>query len=97
MRGGKSQEDAINKAIVEFGDIEDIKKELKTTSSTDKVERAKVALNFSLCGSALVIALSMFINFYYSPHVIWFVFPTFGILWWPLAMLFRYMNFKTTK
>lgn len=90
---GKFEEDAINKAIVEFGDIEDLKNEF-TITKPDKRKKAQISLNFSICGSLLIIALSMFINFYYSPQTIWFVFPTFAILWWPLAMLYRYMSYK---
>ncbi|WP_231687073.1 permease prefix domain 1-containing protein [Bacillus sp. JCM 19034] len=33
---GKTEEDAINKAIVEFGDIEDLKKELGATSGKNQ-------------------------------------------------------------
>ena len=90
---GKSEEDAINKAIVEFGDIEDLKNEFATVKP-DIRRKARIGLSFSICGSLLIIALSMFINLYYSPGTIWFVFPTFAILWWPLSMLYRYMNFK---
>lgn len=97
---GKEEEDAINKTIVEFGDIEEIKNELgvkKTETvkqSKDKKYLAKLNLSFSLWGSALIIALFIFINFYYSPERIWFVYPTFGVLWWPLAMFFNWQRAK---
>lgn len=96
MEHGKTEEDAINKAIVEFGDIEDIKRELGSigTKNFEKLDKARIQLGFSICGSLLIIALVMFINFYYSPHYIWFVYPTFGVLWWPLAMLYRWLCLK---
>jgi Uncharacterized protein involved in biosynthesis of c-type cytochromes len=93
MKQGKSEEDAINKVIVEFGDMEDIKKELGGNQPTTK-EKARIQLGFSICGSILIIALFLFINLYYTPGVIWFVYPIFAILWWPLAMFFWWYSRK---
>ncbi len=91
---GKCEEDAINKAIVDFGDIDDIKKELMEKQVVVSNKKAKLQLEFSLWGSGLIIALFVFINFYYSPRAIWFVYPTFTVLWWPLIMLFKWLNYK---
>nr|WP_285874009.1 permease prefix domain 1-containing protein [Halalkalibacter oceani] len=103
---GKSEEDAINKAIVEFGDIEEIRQELGSERHVidhvdegdtlyRSIQMAKLNLGYSLCGSALLIGLFLFINFYYTPHVIWFVYPTFGILWWPLSMFYQLLRKKS--
>lgn len=98
MMQDKEEEDAINKTIVEFGDIEDIKKELGVKEhieqKTEKKDMSKLNLGFSLWGSALIIAFFIFLNFYYSPETIWFVYPTFGVLWWPLAMFFAWERTK---
>lgn len=95
MDKGKEEEDAINKAIVEFGDIEELKKELNTQQPTlKKINTAKLNLGYSIWGSILIISLLIFINFYYSPDAIWFVYPTFVVLWWPLTMLFRWLKTK---
>lgn len=93
---GKSQEDAINKVIVEFGDINEIKQELDLpeNSTRKKQELARLNLSFSMWGSLLVIALSVFVNFYYTPHVIWFIYPTFAIAWWPLSMFYNWYRKK---
>jgi hypothetical protein len=91
MEQGKSEEDAINKAIVDFGDIGDLKKELGN-KKTGKKDLTKLNLGFSIWGSALIICLFIFINFYYTPHTIWFVYPTFCILWWPLSMYFYWLR-----
>lgn len=90
---GKEEEDAINKALVEFGDIEEIKNELGVRQPLKK-NMAKLNLGFSLWGSGLIIALFVFINFYYTPDVIWFVYPTFAVLWWPLSMLYYWLRTK---
>lgn len=91
MQQGKAEEDAVNKALVEFGDIEEIKKELGVGQPLKK-NMAKINLGFSIWGSALIIALFTFINFYYTPDNIWFVYPTFAVLWWPLSMFFYWLR-----
>ena len=90
---GKAKEDAINKAIVDFGDIDDIKAELFVKTHPKHSNRG-LTLGFSIWGSILIIALCVFVNFYYSPTVIWFVYPTFGVIWWPLVMFFRWLRLR---
>lgn len=94
MAQGKAQEDAINKTIVEFGDIEEIKKELGVPKPREASYKAKLNLGFSIWGSLLIIALCVFANFYYSPNTIWFVYPTFVVLWWPLSMFYYWLRTK---
>ncbi len=97
MLCGKFEEDAINKTIVEFGDIEDIKKELGTNPNPLPLRNPKrfsLHLGFSLWGSGLITALFVFINLYYSPDVIWFVYPVFAVAWWPLAMFYKWLGMK---
>lgn len=91
MASGKAEEDAVNKAVVEFGDITDIKAELAGQQPVKKKD-AGLALGFALCGAALIIALTVFINLYYSPGTIWFVYPVFGVLWWPLAVFYHWLS-----
>ncbi|MFJ5624098.1 permease prefix domain 1-containing protein [Peribacillus loiseleuriae] len=93
MEQGKEEEDAINKAIVDFGDIEEIKKELGVKQPTKK-NMTKLNLGYSIWGSLLIIALFIFINVSYSPETIWFVYPTFAVLWWPLTMYFHWQRSK---
>ncbi|HEX9060647.1 MAG TPA: permease prefix domain 1-containing protein [Clostridia bacterium] len=93
MEQGKSEEDAINKAIIDFGNIEDIKNELSVKQPGIN-NTAGLQLGFAVWGSALIIALVVFMNFYYTPKVIWFIYPTFGVLWWPLVMFFRWLKLK---
>ncbi|MFJ8087963.1 permease prefix domain 1-containing protein [Lysinibacillus sp. Ag94] len=93
MDQGKEQEDAINKAIVEFGDIEDLKKELGV-KEPEKKNMSKLNLEFSIWGSGLIIAFFIFINLYYTPNIIWAIYPIFAILWWPLTMYFVWSRKK---
>jgi uncharacterized membrane protein len=90
MADGKSEEDAINKAIVEFGDIGDLKAELAPPARMQN--RHALGLAYSVAGSILIILLVVFINFYYTPTIIWCIYPIFGVLWWPLTMLFIWLK-----
>nr|WP_238482781.1 permease prefix domain 1-containing protein [Lederbergia galactosidilytica] len=95
MEQGKAEEDAVNKAIVDFGDIEDLKQELGVVETKPRKNKMRrLNLGYSLWGSSLIIALVLFINLYYTPHTIWFVYPTFVILWWPLTMYFSWLRNK---
>lgn len=95
VRKGKDEEDAINKAIVDFGDIADIREELSGGPFGGKTRNPySLTLGFSVWGSALIIALTLFINFYYTPDTIWFVYPTFAVAWWPLSIFFLWLGKK---
>jgi hypothetical protein len=98
IRQGKTQEDAENKAIVDFGDIDDLKQELKAgmviTQAQPKNPKYLYQLWFSVIGSILIITLVTFVDMYYTPSVPWFVYPTFAILWWPLSMFFRWLKHR---
>ena len=92
MKEGKSEEDAVNKAIVDFGDIDEIKKELIQKQSGMELKLAGLRLGYSIWGTVLLTAFFCFINWYFSPDVIWCVFPIFGVLWWPLTMFFGWLK-----
>jgi hypothetical protein len=98
IQNGKSEEDAQNKAIVDFGDIDDIRQELREEpvewQSKPTGRDCWQQLWFSVWGSALIIALVLFVNMTYTPRVLWFVYPTFGVLWWPLVMFFRWLKHR---
>jgi hypothetical protein len=95
MAAGKPEEDAVNKALVELGDLSEIKLSLMhVTGPKAAPRRNRNNLLYSVFGSALIIGLMLFINLYYSPRAIWFVYPMFAILWWPLTMLLHYMNHR---
>ncbi len=51
--------------------------------------KRKSALGFSVTGCLLVVALTAAVNLMTSPAFLWFVFPTFGVLWWPLGVFFH--------
>ncbi|AZN42024.1 permease prefix domain 1-containing protein [Paenibacillus albus] len=95
MRAGKSEEDATNKTIVEFGDISDIKQELGVMRGKPVIDTRKrfgLHLGFSIWGTCLIIAFFVFINMYYTPNTIWFVYPAFVVAWWPLVMFYKWLG-----
>ncbi|MBC1493092.1 permease prefix domain 1-containing protein [Listeria booriae] len=96
MEEGKSEEDAVNKAIIEFGDMDEIIAELEVAKPNTKKRRAlaKVNLGLSIWGSALLIILFIVVNVMYSPDVLWCIFPIFAVLWWPLSMFYFWYRRK---
>jgi hypothetical protein len=95
MAQGKAEEDAINRAIVEFGDISDIRDELRGQQPL-RPSRSNVGfqLGFSIVGSLLIIGLVLFINLYITPGFLWCIFPIFGVLWWPLALFYKWIRYR---
>jgi hypothetical protein len=51
-------------------------------------------IELSMAGSALTILFFIIVNLISSPHVIWAIYPIFGILWWPLSMHYFAPNRK---
>jgi hypothetical protein len=91
---GHSREQAVKMAIDDFGDIEDLKQELAGSAKYDKSKKIGLSLAFSIWGAILISALFIFINFYYTPNVIWFVYPVFAVIWWPMTIFFHWFHNK---
>lgn len=52
---------------------------------------------FSVCAAIVTIAYFSILNYIVSPNVIWAVYPSFAILWWPLSMYFFRVRDKKPK
>jgi len=96
MEQGKAEEDAVNKALVDLGDVSEIKSSLSPATPGSVKKKINYASRawFSICASVLIISLFVFMNIYYSPEAIWFVFPVFAVLWWPLTAVFSWINHR---
>lgn len=92
---GMTENEAVRKTIVDFGDINEIRKELVSSARLNESKNASLSLAFSIWGGLLITALVVFINLYYSPRSIWFVYPVFAITWWPMSMYFHWLHKKT--
>lgn len=97
VTNGWTKEQAIKKAFDDFGDASDLKEELSGCDEVVKSKKAGLLLAFSIWGGILITALMLFINFYYSPKVIWFVYPAFAVFWWPMSMFFHWYHVKNKK
>ncbi len=94
---GQTEDEAMKAAMEDFGDIEELKKELESGTRTEKSKKLALALAFSIWGVILTSAFFVFINLYYTPYIIWFVYPVFAVLWWPIVQFFRWRHFKYNK
>ena len=98
---GLSEQEAIDKAVVEFGTVEDffddsIKKQ-KKEKRQKTLRHYGNDLLFSGVGSAIVIGILAFVNFTYNSSNLWFVIPSIAILFWPLAILYNLLNKRANK
>jgi len=50
--------------------------------------KTRKPMSFSILGSLLIILFFGATNYFTSPRVIWFAFPSFLVLWWPLSTMF---------
>lgn len=94
---GFSEEEAVKKTIEEFGDIGEISKELVGSARLEKSKNMGLSLAFSVWGGIILTAFFAFINLYYTPGNIWFVYPVFAVIWWPMSMYFRWMKNKRNQ
>lgn len=97
VANGQSAEEAVKKALDDFGDIDDLKEELESCARSSRAGRTGLALAFSVWGAVITAAFFVFINLYCTPGVIWFVYPVFAVLWWPLTMFFHWRRLKYDK
>lgn len=93
IESGLEEQEAIDKAVLEFGTIEDYYDEKEHTIRPPRTRRqSKNDLIFSVIGTLIIIGMLIFSNLYYTPGVIWFVIPMLAVLWWPLVMLYNFLN-----
>ncbi len=101
MEQGLTLDEAIDKAVIEFGEPEDffdaLDSSLKQQYNTKNLKHYRNDLLFSLLGSIIIIGMLIFTNLTYMEDIIWFVLPSLAVLWWPLALLYRYLNKKAGK
>jgi len=98
MEKGYDEKSAIDKTVVEFGTVEDyydpIQHEVLNPKNRKTVKHYRNDFLFSLLGALIIIGLLVFTNLYYTPSIIWFVIPMLAVLWWPLAVMYNYLNKK---
>ncbi len=101
MEYGLAEKEAIDRTILEFGTAEDY---FNQSIKIAKKERRQKTLRhygndllFSGAGSAIVILIILYIDFKYTPNVLWSIIPSIAILFWPLAILYNLLNKRANK
>jgi len=101
MDKGLTEQEATDKAILEFGTLEDYEEKPKKLRRKLRIEKTvrhyKNDILFSVGGSIIIIGLVLYVNLEFTPTVLWGIIPSIGILWWPLATIYRYFNKKATE
>lgn len=97
--GGLTLEEAVDKTVLEFGSVEDYfhpaVEELtliQRIANSKTIKQYRNDLLFSAFGALIIIGMLIFANLYYYPSLIWFVLPALAVLWWPLSVLYHYLN-----
>ena len=101
VESGLTEKEAIDKTVQEFGTAEDY---FNQSIKIAKKERRQKTLRhygndllFSGVGSAIVIGIILYIDFRYTPNILWSVIPSIAILFWPLAVLYNLLNKRANK
>lgn len=93
---GLTETEAIDKAVVEFGNAEDyfelVEKKQKKERRFKTIKHYRNDLLFSSVSATIIIGALIFINLVYADVVIWFVVPALAVLFWPLAVLYTLLN-----
>ena len=94
---GLTLDEAIDQAVLEFGSVEDY---LDTSDERPIIKRLKTLghyrndVIFSAVGALIIIGMLIFTNLQFTQDIIWFVLPALAVLWWPLAVLYHFLNKK---
>jgi phenylpyruvate tautomerase PptA (4-oxalocrotonate tautomerase family) len=101
MDSGLTEQEAIDKTVVEFGSIDDYFQQEEVKEKKEKIIKTishyRNDLLFSIIGALIIIGMLIFSNLYYTPGIIWFVLPMLAVLWWPAAVLYNYLNKRVNK
>lgn len=98
---GLSETQAVDKAVTEFGTVEDYfidyNKKARKEKRIKTINHYRNDLMFSVFGTAIIIAILATVNFIYNKDNLWFFIPSIAVLWWPLALLYRLLNKRGDK
>ncbi len=96
---GYSEQDAIDRAVLEFGTAEDYFGREKPFARFRRktLKHYRNDFLFSVFGAIIIIGMLVFTNLYYNGEVLWFVLPAIAVIWWPLAVLYRFLNKRVSE
>ncbi|XMB71898.1 permease prefix domain 1-containing protein [Mycoplasmatota bacterium WC30] len=93
---GNTREEAEGKAINEFGDSHDILSAFPENekNKTQIVKKKRNQFAFSFGSYLIITGLAIYVNLVFLPGPLWFFFIAIGLLFWPLVMLYHYINVR---
>lgn len=98
---GLTENEAIDKTVIEFGNVEDyfelMEKKQKKERRLKTIRHYRNDLLFSSVSAIIIIGALIFINLVYADIVIWFVVPALAVLFWPLAVLYNLLNKRENR
>lgn len=101
MEKGLSEQASIDKAVIEFGTVEDFfdntEKEEKRKKRIKTLIHYRNDLLFSVVGSIIIVSILLFVNLTYAPITLWFVIPSVAIIFWPLSILYNLLNKRESR
>jgi hypothetical protein len=54
----------------------------------DQANNRRFRIGFSIAGSLVIILFLVFVNLTTGAQFLWFIFPAYAVLWWPLVTIF---------
>ena len=95
---GLDEQTAIDKAVLEFGNVEDYLEKAAKKEKREKrlktISHYRNDLLFSSVATAIIIGILAFANLNYGEQPLWFVIPALALLFWPLSVLRSLLNKK---
>ncbi len=91
---GKTIEEAIETSIKEFGSAEDVLEAFPELKRTNMKRKRRNQVLFSLGAYLIITGLTVYVDLTFTPSVLWFVFVAIGLLFWPLVMLYLYLQVR---
>ncbi len=98
---GMSDDDAIDKTIDEFGEIDDyyhpkMAREKRRHHRIKTLRHYRNDLLFASLSTVLIAGILGYVNLvYFWDYGPWFIVPTLGLLFWPLSLLYALLNKKS--
>lgn len=93
---GKTREQAIEESIIEFGNADDVLDAFPHKEKLNKlaIKKSRNALVFASLSYIIIVGLALYINLAWLSERLWFIFIAIGLLFWPLAMLYHYLDVR---
>lgn len=95
---GLEEDEAIDRAILEFGDYEDyyiptLEKEKRRYKRLKTMHHYRNDLLFAGLATLIIIGMLVLLNVLYIDQFgPWSIFPSLALLFWPLSLLYKWLN-----